>query len=413
MDIPVASADREARSLNIGSKESTPNKDEEEICSSKATALSEYELEKQRNIQKNAELLRQLDEDYIKKYGNIPLLTPPPKSKKPSKRKEKSVANGERRTSTRLSVTSRQAQSSTVRMLKDELTLLNLSDDSTISGNHVAKASAPANETEALPADDTNVSNNTIQGISSVAPVNDTAASSTVQGAPINDAKNSSTVQGIVSPINDVETTSTVQGATFATPIRDAAAPSNVQGASSVAAANDAVAISTADVTPSVITINDAMATTSTVGDAPPATFIDDAMVSDSAGQDGPLATPVDDTKAAVIGACPSAASPIPSSMLNTDNTVSAEAVSVTSNLSPTPSPIPNADNAGTMDQVASAAPVGPGAESMTSSGTTLDPAPLSDMLMMKGSSDDVEMADGQGHGLQGEYQSFSLSKFY
>lgn len=103
-DIPAALDERDARSLNIGSKESTPNGEEEESSSSGATEImSEYEREKQRNLHRNAELLRKFDEEYAQKHGGTPPPIPSTSTKKPRKKKEKkkSSANIERRTSPR------------------------------------------------------------------------------------------------------------------------------------------------------------------------------------------------------------------------------------------------------------------------------------------------------------------------
>lgn len=52
-----AAADREARSLELGSKASTPSPDDDKASSSKAAKPSDYEVEKQLNIEKNRDLL--------------------------------------------------------------------------------------------------------------------------------------------------------------------------------------------------------------------------------------------------------------------------------------------------------------------------------------------------------------------
>lgn len=106
IDVPVALAERKARALNIGSKENTPDLTGQGLASSSSIVgekISEYELEKQRNIQRNADLLRKLDEDYVKKHGEIPSPLASSSAKKPRKRKGKLTLDTERRASTRLS----------------------------------------------------------------------------------------------------------------------------------------------------------------------------------------------------------------------------------------------------------------------------------------------------------------------
>lgn len=104
IDVPEALTECEARSLNIGSKENTPNLEEGETsCSSKVKEkLSEYEMEKQRNIQRNKELLQNIEEEYAKKHGAVPspLSSVNAVSAKQSrKRKGKSSVQAERKSS--------------------------------------------------------------------------------------------------------------------------------------------------------------------------------------------------------------------------------------------------------------------------------------------------------------------------
>lgn len=140
INIPTALEERNARSLDAGSKENTPNIGDDEL-SSEAEAqdapdsnekepglskeiqstskvvkgglksskgerneLSEYEIEKRRNIEKNAELLRQFEEEYVKRHGATAIPEPPTTTpaKKRKNKKGKSSSQAESRKSTRL-----------------------------------------------------------------------------------------------------------------------------------------------------------------------------------------------------------------------------------------------------------------------------------------------------------------------
>lgn len=106
----AALSEREARALNPASRGNTPVGTAKGLVSSKdgevdkqGVGLSEYEVEKQRNILKNAELLRNFDEEYAKKHGTAALPEPPKTVKKSRKKTEKpTAAAAEQRTSSRL-----------------------------------------------------------------------------------------------------------------------------------------------------------------------------------------------------------------------------------------------------------------------------------------------------------------------
>lgn len=91
---------RSSKERNSGDKvESGSSK---RVHEARGEKLSEYEVEKRRNLQKNAELLQKLDDEFARKHGISTIPQPPPKTKTVRKKKEKK-APAERRTSSRLS----------------------------------------------------------------------------------------------------------------------------------------------------------------------------------------------------------------------------------------------------------------------------------------------------------------------
>ena len=108
------------RSLNLSSKESTPQADEikaDEIGNkvdkgkgkkeSKNDAegpMSQYEAERERNIARNKEALKKLDEDFREKYGDVGFELDKTITKTSQRKKEKAHLEGQHRVSVRLSV---------------------------------------------------------------------------------------------------------------------------------------------------------------------------------------------------------------------------------------------------------------------------------------------------------------------
>ena len=110
-------------SLNLSSKESTPQADkikadeigkrENKVDKGKGKKeskndaegpMSQYEAERERNIARNKEALKKLDEDFREKYGDVGFELDKTITKTSRRKKEKAHLEGQHRVSARLSV---------------------------------------------------------------------------------------------------------------------------------------------------------------------------------------------------------------------------------------------------------------------------------------------------------------------